>query len=104
MKPRKVKTTPNQHQDKISEAFFLLITKNKKVPTVEQLAEAASLPIETVESYLKDSSFEQSLEVLKAMSSMMLVQFANRCAKSSNPKLWRMYFMMTEPGYGRRKK
>lgn len=101
-KPKKEKQNRidfENNQDLISSEFFKLISKNGKMPTITKLAESTGLSYKTVERHIKAPSFKNMKEKLRAFNDMMLVQFAQKVSKSSNPGMWDMYWTLTEPEY-----
>ena len=87
----------------ISTKMFELISKRPRIPSARELSESTGLSPKTIERHLKDPSFSEMKVKLRAMNDMMLVQFANKVAKSSNPAFWDMYWVLTEPEYSEAK-
>lgn len=91
------------NQDIIGAAFFKLISTNGKIPTLSKLAAATNLSTKTIDRHLKAESFKEMKGKLRAFNDMMLVQFAQKVSKSSNPGMWDMYWLLTEDEYAKTK-
>lgn len=102
--PVKGKTTVHRrdwehHQQIISSAFFKIVETKKKMPTRVELARETKLSISSIDRHLKMPTFKKNCENLRAIQDKMLIQFANKVMKSSNPSMWDLYFELTEKEY-----
>lgn len=87
----------------ISTKMFEMISKRPRIPSARELSEATGLCQKTIERHLKHPSFKEMKGKLRAMNDRMLIQFASKVAKSSNPAFWDMYWTLTEPEYAESK-
>lgn len=87
------------NQEIIGAAFFSVVEKKKKMPTTIELSRATGLSISSIDRHLKMPTFKKNCDKLRAIQDQMLVQFANKVMKSSNPAMWELYFELTEREY-----
>lgn len=100
-KPSKKKERQDSENNRIliSTKMYEMIAKRPRIPSARELAEETGLAEKTIARHLKSQTFKEMKEKLRAMNDRMLVQFASKVAKSSNPAFWDMYWMLTEPEY-----
>lgn len=83
----------------ISLKMFELINKNPRIPTNKKLAEATGLCEKTIERHRAKPRFKEMLGRARSMNDMMMVQYMQKVAKSSDAAMWRDWWKLTEPEF-----
>ncbi len=76
-----------------------LMNRRKKPPTLEELAKETGLSTKTIQRHQNSKGYDEVQKMLHSVLEMMVSTFVGKVAKSSNDKLWHMFFVLANEKY-----
>lgn len=92
-----------EHNDSIiCTAFCAALMQNKKLPSIQSIANDTKLSYKTVQRHLEQNSFESFKQRFRAGNEMVMINLFKQAATGKNEKMMRLWFEITE-GIGNKK-